>query len=83
MTEDQKTFILEQVNKIDAKAETYLLRNMNAVSVAEQFAGIDGAHHKDWVIDNMIQYLLADKYPQFVEAYEKTYSRKWNKGIAP
>lgn len=56
-------------------------------------AGFDGAHHKDWVIDQVVRKLTGDKYEDFVKAYETpiVYSdapgdyaqQEWLEGIAP
>ena len=34
----------------------------SAINIAIQFGGIDGAHHKDWVIDQMLRVLCGDGY---------------------
>ena len=58
-----------------------------AIRIAVKYGGIDGAHHKDWVIDQMVRVLAGDKYDQVVsdacagEDGPDTYS--WNCGIAP
>ena len=58
-----------------------------AIELAVQFGGIDGAHHKDWVIDQMVRALAGDNYDQVVaevcagEDGPNTYS--WDTGIAP
>lgn len=47
----------------------------------------DGAHHKMWVIDQMVRVLLGDDYAAWVEAFcdgedgPNTY--EWDTGIAP
>lgn len=56
-------------------------------------AGYDGAHHKDWLIDQVVRGITGDKYADFVAAYEEpiVYSDKeddyaqdeWETGIAP
>jgi hypothetical protein len=58
-----------------------------ALDRAEQSAMIDGAHHKQWVIDQMIRALLGEGYATWRVAYDE-YSRKndyseWDEGIAP
>ena len=59
----------------------------DAIDVAVQYGGIDGGHHKDWVIDQMVRALAGDDYERLVrEAKDgadgpETYS--WNEGIAP
>lgn len=62
-------------------------RIQKAIELAVRYGGIDGAHHKDWVIDQMVRVLAGDKYEQIVAdacAGEKgpdTFD--WNVGIAP
>jgi hypothetical protein len=58
-----------------------------AIELAVEYGGIDGDHHKAWVIDQMVRVLPGDQYEQVVaEAREgedgpQTYG--WNVGIAP
>ncbi|HEX2753741.1 MAG TPA: hypothetical protein VHP34_11675 [Alphaproteobacteria bacterium] len=60
-----------------------------ALKVAKQFSQIDGVHHKQWSIDQMVRALLVTDiaYEQFVREYEtgedgpRTY--QWSVGIAP
>lgn len=58
-----------------------------AIELAVSYGGIDGAHHKDWVIDQMVRKLAGDSYEELVadacagEDGPSTYS--WNTGIAP
>ncbi len=52
-----------------------------------EWAGIDGSHHKQWLIDEIIRVITGDGYDQWVSAYNNgedgpnTY--EWDKGIAP
>jgi len=58
-----------------------------AIDLAVKYGGIDGAHHKDWVIDQMVRVLAGEKYEEIVreacdgEDGANTYS--WEVGIAP
>jgi hypothetical protein len=58
-----------------------------ALLIAIQYGGIDGAHHKDWVIDQIVRALAADEYDQIIaeardgEDGPETYD--WETGIAP
>ena len=58
-----------------------------ALEVAQKYGGIDGDHHKAWVIDQMVRALTGDGYDQFVadtcagEEGPDTYF--WGEGIAP
>jgi hypothetical protein len=58
-----------------------------ALDLATKYAMIDGSHHKNWVIDQMVRALCGDVYEAWVWAYEagedgpQTY--EWDTGIAP
>ncbi len=58
-----------------------------AIDLAVQYGGIDGAHHKDWCIDQIVRILAGGDYEKIVkdacagEDGANTYS--WNCGIAP
>ena len=58
-----------------------------AIEVAVRFGGIDGAHHKTWVIDQMVRHLAGNGYAALVadakagEDGPDTYG--WDEGIAP
>ena len=60
-----------------------------ALSIAWEYAQIDGSHHKMWVIDQMVRALCEDeqKYKEWVEAYEAPLCNEdyyiWDMGIAP
>lgn len=38
-----------------------------ALTIARRTGGIDGAHHKDWTIDQMCRVLAGEKYRAFVK----------------
>lgn len=50
-------------------------------------SAVDGAHHKAWVIDQMVRALTGDDYEQWVKEYcdgedgPDTYS--WDEGMPP
>lgn len=58
-----------------------------AIELAVMYGGIDGAHHKTWVIDQMVRALAGDKYDKIVadacagEDGPDTF--EWDCGIAP
>ena len=62
-------------------------RIKKALELAWSYGQIDGAHHKMWVIDQMVRALLGEeKYQEFVEVYETPYGDEyweWDNGIAP
>ena len=58
-----------------------------ALELAFNYGGIDGAHHKQWVIDQMVRVLAREKYEELIKKYKygedgpETHS--WDTGIAP
>lgn len=58
-----------------------------ALEVCIKYGGIDGAHHKTWVIDQVVRFLTGDKYDEVVkeacdgEDGPNTYD--WDTGVAP
>jgi hypothetical protein len=58
-----------------------------ALKLAFYYGGVDGDHHKTWVIDQMVRSLTGDKYEEWISRYQEgedgpnTYS--WDEGIAP
>lgn len=61
--------------------------SQQAVAIAVSYGGIDGDHHKAWVIDQMVRVLTGDNYAETIavacagEDGPDTYS--WEVGIAP
>jgi len=58
-----------------------------ALGVIEQYGGIDGEHHKQWVADQVARVLVGERYDAWVaemcvgEDGPDTY--EWDSGIAP
>lgn len=58
-----------------------------AIDLAIQYGQIDGAHHKTWVIDQMVRILAGSEYDEIIkhacsgEDGPNTY--EWDTGIAP
>ena len=60
----------------------------NALNIAFSYAQIDGAHHKLWVIDQMVRNLLKtqEAYEEFRNRYSMVDGKKeydWDMGTAP
>jgi len=53
-----------------------------ALEVILDYWGIDGDHHKQWVIDQVVRLLTGENYDDWVSEYEK-YDDDWDSGIAP
>lgn len=62
-------------------------RIKQAVEMATRYGGIDGAHHKAWVIDQMVRILTGDEYERVIaeactgDDGPETYA--WDEGAAP
>ncbi|KKN13750.1 hypothetical protein LCGC14_1003000 [marine sediment metagenome] len=57
-----------------------------ALDFITRFGGIDGAHHKQWVLDQVVRSLSHD-YEAWVKAYEDgedgRHTYEWDEGIVP
>lgn len=60
---------------------------VKALNLIERYGGIDGDHHKTWVIDQVARALLGDRYEAWVVEMkagdEGPNTYEWNVGIAP
>jgi hypothetical protein len=62
------------------------IKILSALTVIERYAGIDGAHHKQWVLDQVVRCLVPD-YQAWVREQKagedgpETY--EWDEGIPP
>ena len=72
---------------IQMTANDNAARISNAIELAVRYGGIDGRHHKTWVIDQMVRVLAGENYERIVreacdgENGPDTYD--WDVGIAP
>ncbi len=76
-------------NEQDAKTENgsqSAVVVVRALDLIMKYGGIDGSHHKQWLLDQVVQVLSLD-YPQWVKDYNdgedgpETY--EWDVGSAP
>ena len=62
-------------------------RIREALELAEGLGAVDGAHHKQWVIDQMVRSLLGQFYASWVEEFcdgeDGPHTYEWDTGIAP
>lgn len=47
------------------------------------YGGIDGEHHKQWALDQILRKLTGDRYTEIVTLYEQGGLFEWDVGIAP
>lgn len=63
------------------------IKIQKTLDVAYSHGQTDGAHHKAWVIDQMVRRLLGDDYTEWIKEYkhedgdDNAYT--WDEGIAP
>ncbi|HET7135185.1 MAG TPA: hypothetical protein VFJ25_04640 [Casimicrobiaceae bacterium] len=61
-------------------------KERKALDLIARYGGIDGAHHKQWVLDQIVR-ILSDDYAEWVREQKDgedgpdTYD--WDEGIAP
>lgn len=66
-----------------------LSNDRRALEFVFEFGGIDGAHHKQWLIDQMVRALCGneEQYKIFVADYEAgedgPHTYEWDTGVAP
>ena len=57
-----------------------------AMAVIERYGGTDGAHHKQWVIDQVVRALVPD-YETWVREMcageDGPYTYEWDEGVPP
>jgi hypothetical protein len=58
-----------------------------ALGLALEWGGIDGAHHKQWLIDQMVRVLAEEDYDgwlaDFMRGDDGPATYEWDTGIAP
>lgn len=75
-------------NALDLPQDTPDARVFKAVHLAMQYGGIDGGHHKQWVIDQMVRLITGEQYPEWVKAHNNpdgtgVNEYEWDEGIIP
>lgn len=77
MTEFYKQTAHEQGQKI-----------AEALNLIHQYGGIDGGHHKQWVLDQLVRLLAGDDgyqswLAEFCDGEDGPDTYSWDEGIAP
>ena len=67
---------------MDIQTMTDAQRINKAIEIAVELGGFDGAHHKDYVIDQMVRVLAGSTYDVVVENACAS-GAEWDVGIAP
>lgn len=72
----------QYIRDLEKKSRELDNRIAGALGVIHKFANTDGAHHKQWLIDQVVQSLTGPQYDQWVSDFEGN-DDYWDKGIAP
>lgn len=76
----------EEVKKelSELMAVEYLKCLEDALQIALEYGAVDGGHHKEWVIDQMVRAMCLDEetYQRFINKATSC-GFKWSVGIAP
>jgi hypothetical protein len=59
---------------------------LRALDLIGQFSDVDGRHHRQWLLDQVVTVLTGDddEYRRFVEEYNaQGHTVDWSEGIAP
>lgn len=60
---------------------------LKVINIISRYGGIDGAHHKQWMLDQIMRIVCKDGYNDWRREWEygedgpQTYT--WDEGIAP
>lgn len=67
--------------------EQFTTLELQAIDFILQHGGIDGGHHKQWVLDQVLRILAGEAYEVLVEEYcdgeDDPNTYEWDEGIAP
>ena len=62
-------------------------RDEKVLNFINEWGGIDGGHHKQWVLDQLVRIVAGDGYEEWVAKYsagdEGPNTYEWDEGIAP
>jgi hypothetical protein len=73
---------VEELGELLAEAQT---REQRVIDLTVDYGSIDGADHKQWVLDQIVRVIAGVNYDAFVETYmsDEDGMIDWDRGIAP
>lgn len=73
---------MEELGELLAEAQT---REQRVIDLIVDYGSIDGADHKQWVLDQIVRVIAGVNYDAFVETYmsDEDGMIDWDRGIAP
>ena len=77
------------INEVTTEKPKQTTKDEDILDLIFRFGGVDGVHHKQWLLDQIVMELTGDEdsYNKWIEEYENdelgigTYH--WDRGIAP
>jgi len=72
---------MNKIEKLEDKIWEFEEKICDAEGVVFEYGDLKDAHHKQWVIDQMIRKMIPD-YEDFLRRYN-TYGHVWDAGIEP
>lgn len=74
----------QQITKLAKYLRDILISIEDVKDLIYEYGGIDGDHHKQWLLDQILQILLSENdYNEWLKDYNQSGYDEWNKGIAP
>jgi hypothetical protein len=84
ITDENSVDIQQQSHEHKCKGEELMERIEEALGLILSYGGIDGAHHKQWTLDQVVQTLCTkEEYEAWLAVYEEDGEYEWDRGIAP
>lgn len=83
MTKTIKEQANDECRAVARVINSYADRIDAACEIAYRYGQTDGAHHKMWVVDQMLRLLLGESYPDWIIAATNDGTEEWDVGIAP
>lgn len=83
------TLLPANVNRLVAEESLTALedRMQEAIDLVVRYGGIDGSHHKNWCLDQVVRILAGDRYETIVAAAcdgeDGPATYEWDEGIPP
>lgn len=73
----------DYINELTSLITDHPEKIAEGIDKAIRFAGIDGGHHKVWLIDQLMRGITGENYEKFLDLYNVPEYDEWDTGIAP
>ena len=83
-TDETAVDIQKESHEHKCKGEELMERIEKALGLILNYGGIDGGHHKQWVLNEVVKSLCTlEEYTAWLAVYEEDGEYEWDLGIAP